>query len=65
MAYGESGYKYLKTGDESGDLCIECDTPMIIIKTGKRDDSWKLRCQGCGREIPFRSNHIAFTSAYV
>jgi hypothetical protein len=51
-----SGYKYLKTGDLSGDLCRVCDRPMFIDKTGERKEGqWTLRCH-CGREIPFVSN---------
>lgn len=46
-------YKYTRTGDLSGDLCAWCDSPMIIDKYNRR---WTLRCQNCGREVPFRSN---------
>ena len=49
-----SGYGRLKTGDETGDLCSECATSLVIDKYGGK---WTLRCQGCGREIPFISNY--------
>ena len=52
MTYDNSGYKYLKTGDETGDLCIVCDRPMFI---DKYDGCWTIRCR-CGREVPFISN---------
>ena len=54
------GYVYLKSGDETGDLCYDCGSPMFIDKTGGR--KWLLRCH-CGRVIPFVSNNDA-TSAY-
>jgi len=52
MPYRNNGYKYLKTGDETGDLCAVCDRPMLIDKTGGQ---WTIRCC-CGREVPFISN---------
>jgi hypothetical protein len=51
-----SGYKYLKTGDYSGDICIKCDSWMYVVKTGKRGQKWELHCH-CGRVIPFVSNN--------
>ncbi len=52
MPYNNDGYKYLKTGDETGDLCKYCGSSMFIDKYGKE---WTIRCH-CGREIPFISN---------
>ena len=56
---GTTGYAYLKTGDESGDLCLICGNPMIILKT----KTWSVYCRECDREIEFIS-HAVNESAY-
>jgi hypothetical protein len=48
-----SGYRYLYSYDESGDLCANCDYPMVIDKSVK---GWALLCRECGRVVPFVSN---------
>ena len=60
MAWEKTGAKYLKTGEESGHLCSDCDYPMVMIKRrvahkwnkGKKIMEWSIRCQCCGKEIP-------------
>ena len=47
------GYKYLRTGDETGDMCYDCGSFLKIDKTGS--GSWSLYCS-CGRVLPFISN---------
>jgi len=71
---GTAGYGYVKSGELSGDLCYVCGGFMIMNKTQHKDDKfvsdsrtgkkiWTVRCQDCGREVPFISyNHDA--SAY-
>lgn len=67
-AYHNNGYRYLKTGDPSGDLCKKCGREMYIDKShrfddkGKRIRGWLVRCW-CGHEIEFQKND-KFTSAY-
>jgi len=67
MAYGDDGYRYLKNGDPSGDLCIECGRELYIQKgvtvwerqiTGPdiATKVWQLRCY-CGYKIPFQRNN--------
>ena len=53
MSMDPNGYRFLRTGDESGDLCAVCDSSLVIDKTGK--GGWKLRCQNCGRVLSFIS----------
>lgn len=69
---GVSGYQYSKTGDLSGDICLNCGALMIIDKNRKRhkDSSgkvvsinrWTVRCQTCGREKDFSS--YCYRSSY-
>jgi len=47
--YGCQSWKYLKTGDEVGNLCSFCGGSLFIDKTNKR---WTIRCY-CGRVLPF------------
>lgn len=51
--FNSDGWKYLKTGDEIGHLCLDCGSALFIDKTGKK---WTIRCH-CGREIHF-SHHF-------
>ncbi len=55
-----SGRKYSKTGDLSGDLCCKCYGFMIIYKLERKNT---LRCQECGREVPFETDALE-RSAY-
>ncbi len=58
-----TGMKYLKTGDETGHLCSECDTPMIIDKSGK---GWCIYCRCCGKTVSTRSvKYTESASAYM
>jgi RNase P subunit RPR2 len=74
MAWEKTGTKYLKTGDESGHLCYQCDYPMIIVKKGvvrkwskgKKRIEWSIRCQCCGKEIPTcQVRYIGAAEVYV
>lgn len=68
MSYDKHGYRYLKTGDESGDLCVRCDVPLLIDKTGKKEKgkhAWKLWCRCCGRTIPFVSEYDREAHVYL
>jgi len=67
MAYGDDGYRYLKNGDPSGDLCIECGRELYIQKgvtvwerqTAGPDLSrktWQLQCH-CGYKTAFKRNN--------
>ncbi len=71
--YEDNGYRYLKSGDPSGDLCIECGRELYIQKgvtiwiksiTGKESPkkTWELRCH-CGHSTEFKRNN-RFESAY-
>jgi hypothetical protein len=77
LPYGSDGSKYLKTGDESGNLCVRCDIPMLIDKRGitvKNKDGkevhkkgWYEYCRCCGRTIEFSgcTHHSRIKSVYV
>lgn len=71
--YEDNGYRYLKNGDPSGDLCIKCGRELYIQKgvtiweestTGKEisGKTWELRCH-CGYMTEFKRNN-RFESAY-
>jgi len=69
--YEDDGYRYLRNGDSSGDLCIECGRELYIQKsvtvkstTGKETQrkTWELRCH-CGYRTEFKRNN-RFESAY-
>jgi len=58
-----TGMKYLKTGDETGHLCSECDIPMIIDKTGK---GWYVYCRCCGKKVSTHDvKYTSSVSAYI
>ena len=68
-----NSYRYLKNGDLSGDLCINCGRDLYIQKgvtiwlkyrVGKDipKKTWKLRCH-CGYETDFKKNNV-FKSAF-
>jgi RNase P subunit RPR2 len=70
MSYDPYGYRYLKTGDESGDLCVRCDVPLLIDKrvrkNQKKDEhSWQLWCPCCGRRIEFASEWNRYGKLYL
>ena len=66
--YEDNGYRYLKNGDPSGDLCIECGRELYIqkgvtiIRNSKKRTTWELRCH-CGYKTEFKRNN-RFESAY-
>ena len=66
--FDDNGYRYLKSGDPSGDLCIKCGRELYIQKNvdiivrHKHKKVWKLRCH-CGYETDFKRNN-RFESAY-
>jgi hypothetical protein len=71
--YNNDGYKYLKNGDPSGDLCIKCSRELYIQKgvtiwikqtTGADIPKkvWELRCH-CGYRTHFQANN-KFESAF-
>ena len=71
--WGNTGAKYLKTGDETGHLCYKCDYPMVIVKKGvfrnwsvRRRIQWLIRCQCCGREVSNRYvEYSAWAEVYI
>lgn len=62
MAWEKTGAKYLKTGDESGHLCSECDVPMTIDKTNvnKKGGTWYIECRCCGKKLA--TKEVGYTS---
>jgi hypothetical protein len=67
MAYGDNGYRYLKNGDPSGDLCSNCGRELYLQKgvtkwlrqTAGPDIKkkvWELRCY-CGYKTEFQKNN--------
>ncbi len=67
MAYNDDGYRYLKNGDPSGDLCIECGRELYVQKgvtkwkrqivgPDIKSKTWELRCY-CGYKTYFRRNN--------
>jgi len=56
-----SGYRYVKTGEISGDLCSVCHSFMVMNKTKHKSRGyngrigWTVYCQNCGREVEFVS----------
>jgi hypothetical protein len=71
--YEDNGYRYLKNGDPSGDLCVKCGRELYIQKNvtvweaqrfgpDKPKKVWRLRCH-CGHETEFKRNN-RFISAY-
>jgi len=55
-----AGEAYLKTGDESGHLCRECDLPMKIDKRG--GNGWTIYCPCCGKELSSKMVSFAETA---
>ncbi len=73
MAYGDDGYRYLKNGDPSGDLCKKCGREMYVQKNVTKmirqivgqaipKKCWELRCY-CGYSTHFQRNN-KFRSAF-
>lgn len=62
-------YRYVKSGELSGDLCFICHSFMVMNKTKHKSKGydgghgWSVYCQTCGREVEFVS-YIANPSAY-
>jgi len=68
--YFTKAVSYLRTGDLSGDLCLNCGSFMIIDKIASPVDSgvrfvnkltgkkpWTVVCPECGREERYISYH--------
>lgn len=61
--YTTTGYKYLRNGDLTGDMCKRCGREMYIDKSSTKKDEfgnlkrcWAIRC-GCGHSVKFESNY--------